>query len=238
MKTSPKIFRYIISLWLLWPVALFGQSATVNLTTDSLKWNSFIALNAGTDVISAGKTIFQDDVQWLNFFANAEFYRFAVTAEYGRESRMFDNGTDVYNTQGSYYRAGVDFNFLYKDPDKSALYLGVRYSVNSFTDDLTYTLPNPFWGDQQNVLENDRLSADWFELVGGIKVKLFQAVWLGYTGRFKFAVDTFEDEVLIPSYLPGYGQAEKRSTWEFNYWLIIRLPFHKSTEPVRIKIQE
>jgi len=238
LKTSPKIFRYIISLWLLCPVVLFGQSATVNLTTDSLKWNSFIALNGGVDVISAGKTIFKDDVEWLNFFANAEFYRFAVTAEYGRESRTFDNGTDVYNTQGSYYRAGVDFNFLYKDPDKSALFLGVRYSINSFTDDLTYTIPNPFWGDQQNMLENDRLSADWFELVGGIKVKLFQAVWLGYTGRFKFAVDTFEDEVLIPSYLPGYGQAAKRSTWEFNYWLIIRLPFHKSTEAVRVKIQE
>lgn len=204
-----------------------AQTPAVTLQVDSLKWRSFIAFNAGTDVISAGKTLFRDDLDWLNFFVNAEFHRFAMNAEYGREKRIYDNGTDLYETSGSYFRVGPDFNFLFKDPDHSALFLGARYSFNTFSDQLDYSLNNPFWGDQQNSLENGSLSADWFELVGGIRVKLFQTVWLGYTGRFKFAVDTFEDLTLIPSYIPGYGRADLRSTWEFNYWLMIRIPYRK-----------
>jgi len=77
------------------------------------------------------------------------------------------------------------------------------------------------------MLTNTDLKADWFELVAGMRVKLFRAVWMGYTGRYKFAVDTFEDRALIPQHVPGYGRADLRSTWEFNYWLMIRLPLSK-----------
>lgn len=209
----------------------------VSLPTDSLKWYSFIALNAGTDVISGAKTVLRDDLDWLNFFASAEFYRFSVHVEYGRESRTIDNGVDVYTTAGSYYRFGPDFNFLFRDPDKSALFLGARYAVNSFSDELNYVNPSPVWGDQRLFLENENLSADWIELTAGIKVKLFQTVWLGYTGRFKVGVDTFEDRALVPSYIPGYGRADKRSTWEFNYWIIVRLPFRDKTRGATLEVR-
>ncbi len=214
-----------------------GQAARVNIQQDSLRWYSFIAVNAGADMIGAAKTLLQDDLDWLNFYASAEFYKFSFHAEYGRESRTFDNGTDRYVASGSYYRFGPNFNFLFKDPDRSALFIGARYAVNSFSDELDYSVPNPFWGDQRGSLENDKLSADWIELVAGIKVKLFQAVWMGYTGRFKGAVDTFEDQTLIPGHIPGYGASDKRSTWEFNYWLIIRIPFRKTPQEMTLDLR-
>lgn len=221
------------------PFGACGQDAgtRVSVQVDSLNWYSFIALNAGTDVISGVKTIVRDDVDWLNFFASAEFYRFSFHVEYGRESRTVDNGVDIYSTAGSYYRFGPDVNFLFRDPDKSALFLGFRYAVNSFSDELDYVNPSPVWGDQRLFLENETLSADWLELTAGIKVKVFQSVWLGFTGRFKAGVDTFEDETLVPSYIPGFGQADTRSTWEFNYWIIVRLPFRDNRQGATLQVR-
>lgn len=236
-KISMKILRYIISLFLLFPLLTHGQQEEVPLQPDSIRHFALTGINIGADLIAAGKTVFKDDLDWLNFFASAEFYRYALTVEYGREKRVFENASDIYTTEGSYFRFGPDINFLFRDPDKSSLFLGARYSANSFSDNLSYTLPNPFWGDQQAFLENEKLKADWFELVAGLRVKLFQSVWVGYTGRFKFGVDTFEDEALIPSHIPGYGRADLRSTWEFNYWLIIRIPFIRENTPVTLKLR-
>jgi hypothetical protein len=214
-----------------------NQRKEKRLEPDSVRKFQYTGISVGADLISGAKTVFRDDLDWLNFFATVEFYRYNFNVEYGTETRTMTNETDTYTTQGSYFRFGPDVNFLFKDPDKSSLFLGARYSLNSFSDELQYTLPNPFWGDQQAFLENERLNADWFELVGGIRVKLFQKVWLGYTGRFKFAVDTFEDELLIPNYIPGYGRADLRSTWEFNYWIIFRLPYTRENSPVSLKLR-
>ena len=225
-----KIYRYITNclVLLLVPIAVHAQDQAVILYPDSTS-NKFriTALHVGFDLIGGAKTVLQDNLDWLNFTAGLDIYKYSLTVEYGQERRLFESGTSQYEAEGSYFRAGPDVNFLFRDPDRSALFLGLRYAFNTFSDNLTYQLDDPVWGQGQEMLTNTDLKADWFELVAGMRVKLFRAVWMGYTGRYKFAVDTFEDQALIPQHIPGYGRADLRSTWEFNYWLMIRLPLSK-----------
>ena len=156
-----------------------------------------------------------------------DFYKYTFNVEFGREKRILENTMANYEASGSYFRVGPDVNFLFRDPDGSALYFGARYGRTTFSDELTYILNDPFWGTSEETLSNSDLSAGWGEAVAGMRVKLFQAVWFGFTGRFKFGVKTFEENRLIPQYVPGYGRADLQTTWEFNYWLIFRLPLSK-----------
>ena len=198
--------------------------------------NKFVptGIFAGVDVIGGAKTFLRDDLDWLNFTAGIEIYKYVFSVEFGRERRAITPDGAVYEAEGNYFRFGPDVNFLFRDPDRSALFLGARYAMNGFSDQLTYEVDDPVWGTSQEQLENTGLRADWFELVAGMRVKLFQAVWMGYTGRFKFAVDTFEDRDLIPQHIPGYGRADLRSTWEFNYWIMLRLPLSKPPSAIVI----
>ncbi|MCA6078985.1 DUF6048 family protein [Fulvivirga sedimenti] len=230
-----RIYRYTISLLLLVWLAIPVMSQEIILYPDSARGKfKPTGLTVGVDLISGAKTFIRDDLDWLNFYAGIDIYKYTFNVEYGQEYRKFESGSSVYEADGSYFRIGPDINFLFRDPDRSALFMGLRYAFNSFSDELSYELDDPFWGQSQQTLQNPKLKANWFELVAGMRVKLFQAVWMGYTGRFKFAVTTFEDQPLIPQHVPGYGRADLRSTWEFNYWLIFRLPLSKPPSTVVI----
>lgn len=209
-------------------VGASGQATKLMLYPDSAK-GRFIpsAIHAGIDLIGPGKTIFRDDVDLLNFYAGIDMYKYTFNVEYGRETRIEENASSRYEASGSYYRFGPDVNFLFRDPDFSALYFGVRYGRTTFSDQLNYQASDAVWGDYEGNLENESLSSGWGEAVAGMRVKLFQWAWFGFTGRFKFGVKSFTDNELIPYYVPGYGRADLETTWEFNYWLIFRLPLKK-----------
>jgi hypothetical protein len=52
-------------------------------------------------------------------------------------------------------------------------------------------------------------------------------IWLGYTVRLKFALDTDATANMMPSDVPGYGRADASSYWGFNYHIFIRIPVRK-----------
>jgi hypothetical protein len=205
-----------------------GQSTKLILYPDSAK-GKFIpsAIHAGVDLIGAGKTIIRDDVDWLNFYVGVDMYKYTFNVEYGIENRIVENTSSRYEASGNYFRIGPDVNFLFRDPDFSALFFGLRYGRTTFSDQLNYQVTDPVWGGYEGFLENEKLASGWGEVVAGMRVKLFQLAWFGFTGRFKFGVKSFTDERLIPNYVPGYGRADLQTTWEFNYWLIFRLPLKK-----------
>ncbi len=171
-----------------------GQSMKLMLYPDSAK-GKFIpsAIHAGVDLIGVGKTIIRDDVDWLNFYAGIDMYKYTFNVEYGRETRIEENAGSRYEANGSYFRFGPDVNFMFRDPDFSALYFGVRYGRTTFSDKLNYQTSDDFWGDNEGSLENESLSSGWGEAVAGMRVKLFQFAWFGFTGRFKFGVKSFTD---------------------------------------------
>ena len=49
---------------------------------------------------------------------------------------------------------------------------------------------DPVWGDYQNTYTSDGEKARWFELTGGLKVRMWKNFWLGYTARYKFWLKT------------------------------------------------
>ena len=143
-----------------------------------------------------------------------------------------------YSNDGTYWRVGVDVNLLVKDPDRNMLFFGARYGKANFSQDLTVLAWNEFTNSLENLeYHNGSVNAHWIELTGGLRVKIWKAIWMGYTARFKFGLSTDDTENIIPSDVPGYGRTNKDSYWGFNYQIFVRIPVRKAP-PVMYKVKK
>lgn len=221
------MLKYLISLVLL-TIIPGAYAQGVKIAIDSVQ-GKFIptGIRVGADLIAFTKSLTRDDFKDYNLQADIDFYRYFLNLEYGLVERTFTAPDGIYNVEGSYFRVGPDINFLHRDPDRSALFFGLRYARGTFSDNLRYSVDDPFYGIGNSNASNSNLNTDWFEMVTGLKVRLLKTIWLGYTARFKFGVDTFERNALIPHEIPGYGRADETVTWGFNYYLIFRIPVRK-----------
>ena len=230
-----KISGYLISVFLIIGVVSHSQGQTVTVSPDSIK-GKFIptAVRFGTDAISIVQNFTKDDFTEYNFSLDVDFYRYFFVVEYGQLDQTLTNDSDnaTYTVDGRYFRFGPEINFLKKDPEQNALFFGFRYAFSNFSDELDFTVNNGFFGDLDQRVTNDNINASWFEMVAGLKVKIWKNVWFGYTARFKFGADDFENNELIPNIIPGYGLAEETVAWDFNYWIAYRFSFREKPAPV------
>ena len=151
--------------------------------------------------------------------------KFIPTIEFGM------GGTDTWNETGIHYksktapffRIGVDYNTMAKKKEKNSyLYVGLRYAFSSFKYDVS-TLPvdDPIWGGSigNPSLEDDywggsvpfshlgmKGSMQWFELVVGVKVRIYKNFNMGWSVRMKYKTNASTNEYANPWYVPGYGK--------------------------------
>lgn len=168
--------------------------------------------------------------------------KFIPTIEFGM------GGTDTWNETGIHYksktapffRIGVDYNTMAKKKEKNSyLYVGLRYAFSSFKYDVS-TLPvdDPIWGGSigNPSLEDDywggsvpfshlgmKGSMQWFELVVGVKVRIYKNFNMGWSVRMKYKTNASTNEYANPWYVPGYGKF-KSNNMGITYSLIYKLP--------------
>ena len=220
-----------ISLLLI-SVASFAQRPDT-VVLDSLGKINYLptGIRIGTDLISIGKTQFQNDFKGWEVNADIDFYRYFLALDYGSWGRTFSSDSGNYSNDGTYWRAGIDVNFLVKDIDRNMFFIGFRYGRARFSEDLTVYANN--WFPPVDVLvstpyTHSGVNARWFELTSGLRVKIWKIIWMGYTARFKFGLKYDANTAdIIPADVPGYGRTEKDSYWGFNYQIFIRLPLRK-----------
>lgn len=127
---------------------------------------------------------------------------------------------------GQYFRIGLGYNFISKNPDHNVAYLGLMYSRSSFSDALYGNLlGNKVYNlnDIVAVDETDKLHAHWLEVAAGIRVQIWQWIYMGCTVRYKFAKRVSFSEKLVPFDVIGWGLNEEEDGWGVNYYIGIRI---------------
>ena len=186
-------------------------------------------IRLGTDLFSLIRTPVDDSFSGWEISADVGFYRYYLTIETGQWQRDFNASDEVYDNNGYYSRVGVDVNFLKDDPERNMLFLGARYGFSTFSENLRI-LSDDVWNAGASSYSNMDTKASWAEVTGGLKVKIWKYFWLGYTARYKFALNTKETTNLKPNDVPGYGQTNKNVTWGFNYQMLFMIPFKGKTK--------
>jgi hypothetical protein len=227
-KTPVAIFVLLSPLFLVVGNTL-AQEEQDTAKVDTVR-NKYLptGIRVGTDIISLVKTRTQDNFEGWEVQGDIDFNRYYVALEYGTWGRNLHSDSAAYANTGTFWRAGIDVNFLTKDPDRNMFFLGARYGRSVFTESLSMQHYDPNWGATADNFYHTGVNASWLELTAGLRVKIWKIFWLGYTGRLKFALSTNGTEEMLPHDVPGFGRTNEPTTWGFNYYLMVRLPIRKA----------
>ena len=196
------------------------------------------AVRLGTDLGYIGVSLFDPEKRLFEISADLDVYKFFLTADYGTASWSFSQEDFEYDNSGSYFKAGVDYNLLARDPELNVIYFGVKYATSHFNESLNYSVADPWYYDYSKHTNKSDVGASWIEANFGMKVRVWKQLYLGWAGRIKFARKIRADgSALNTYYIPGYGNAESESRWGFNYQIFYRIPFREKPpyKPKKIK---
>ena len=234
-----QIYIFIISLVLPSSMVLSQTETTSN---DSLIVNNKILninkLRIGFDLFKPIKS--SSDGDNLNYELVSDLQiteNLYLAAEYGLIDRLIEDENINFNSNGSFLRFGFDYNMFknWVGMDNS-IYIGLRYASSNFSNKIeSYNIRN---SDSyfSNTVENDfetidhsNLSGNWIEVVTGIKVEMFNNIYLGLSFRLNKLLSTKKPNNFDNLFIPGFNKVTDNNTWGsgFNYTLTYSIPLKK-----------
>ena len=196
------------------------------------------AVRIGTDLGFIGVSLFDPDRKLFELNADIDLYKLFITADYGMASWEFSRERFAYSNEGSYFKVGIDYNFIARDPDLNVIYFGLKYANSSFDESFDYSLTDPFYYNYSEEINKPGMNAHWYEANFGMKIRVWKNLYLGWAGRMKFAKKVSANSTSFNTYyIPGYGLADSDSRWGFNYQIFYRIPFREKPpyKPKKVK---
>ncbi len=236
-----RIFPYLISSF----VCMFLFCASVNAQNDSI-------ISTPNDSIKVkvkyGLRVGGDLGKLIRSFVDEEYSGFEISADYRLKKRLYiageigfeeknsiNDNLDVFS-KGSYVKGGIDYN-MYQNwlNMDNMIYSGFRIGASSFSHDLNsfnvYST-NQYWAPQfssSDKQEFSDLTAFWVELILGIKVELFNNLYLGLNAQLKILASETVPDNFENIYIPGFNKTYDSSGigTGYSYTLSYRIPLFK-----------
>lgn len=194
-------------------------------------------IRVGVDVVKLGRTFFEKDYRGIELVGDYKLTRkHYIAAEIGNEQKTTDDEQLNFTTSGTYLKAGFDYN-AYKNwvGMENMIYVGLRYGISSFNQTLNnYEVynPNNYFGEAQLIESGEEfggLSAQWAEVVAGIKAEVLKNVYVGFSVRMNYLVTDKKPENFDNLHIPGYGRTYNGKFGAgLNYTVSYFLPLYKS----------
>lgn len=193
-------------------------------------------LRVGADLSKIVRTIYDSNYQGLelvgDFRLNKKYY---FAAELGSENKTTDDDQINFKTTGTYIKVGFDYNAHENWLDlENIISIGLRYGVSTFSQKInSYEVynTNPYFGvipDKQSGQEFGGLSAQWIEVVAGMKTRVFDNFFVGFTLRANRIVSNQKPVGFDNLYIPGFNRTYGGDFGVgFNYTLTYFIPIYK-----------
>lgn len=205
--------------------------------TDSipLKVNRY-GLRVGVDLYKLTRSFYDNDYKGIEFVGD---YRLTkkhyLAAEIGNENKTTDDARLNFTTQGTYLKAGFDFNGYQNWLDmENIISIGLRYGLSTFSQQLnSYKIynPNPYFDEipeLQSGAKFNGLTASWIEVVAGLKAKVFNNVFVGFSLRLNMLITNNTPNGFDNLYIPGFQRTYDGSFGVgVNYTISYFVPIYK-----------
>lgn len=228
--------KFIFSL-LFVCISLFGNAQEKKKDSVVPKTERF-GVRFGVDLFKLTRSFYEKDYRGLELVGDYRLTkRFYIAAELGNENKTVDDAQVNFTTQGTYIKAGFDYN-AYENwlNMENMIYIGLRYGVSSFSQKLNnYEVYNsqPYFGESPTIdagIEYNGLAAQWAEVVSGVKVEVINNVYVGFSVRLHYLISNKKPENFDNLYIPGFNRTyEGNFGVGFNYTVSYFLPLYKST---------
>ncbi len=163
------------------------------------------------------------------------FSEFYGAIELGNEKKTQQSEQINYTTTGNYIKLGFDYN-LFKNWKgmNNAIYLGLRIGNSFHKQKVNEYEPyqiNHYWPTEiikkgPEIREQDALSARWVEVVTGIKVKIINNIYMGFSLRLNRLMSDIRPDNFDNLYIPGFNKKTDDNVWGagFNYTITYAIP--------------
>lgn len=195
-------------------------------------------LRLGADLYKLTRSFYDKNYKGLELVGDYRLTRkHYLAAEIGNENKTLDDARLSFTTKGTYIKAGFDYN-TYQNwvGMQNMVYVGLRYGVASFSQTRnSYKIYNPniYFGEEPTIVEEQKfngLSAQWLEVVAGIKVEIFQNCYVGFSARLNKLVSNKQPDNFENLYISGFNRTYGGDFGAgFNYTVSYFVPLYKST---------
>ena len=198
----------------------------------------------GLDLYKISRSLYDKNYKGLELVGDYRIRKnYYLAAELGTENKTTDDTRLNFTTKGSYLKVGFDYNAYENWLDmENMVYIGLRYNIGSFSQTLnTYKIYNrvtyfPESSSYSSGEKFDGLSAQWLEFVSGIKAKVFNNVYIGFSARVSMLVSNKKPDGFDNLYIPGFGRTyDGNFGASFNYTVSYFLPIYKKKNVVALK---
>lgn len=221
------------------PAAIVSKPVvkTANAVLDSIpvKTDRY-GLRLGLDVFRLTRALYDKDYKGIEIVADYRLTKkYFLAAELGNENKTTDDDRLNFTSKGSYLKVGFDYNAYENWLDmENVISIGLRYGFSTFSQDLNsfkiYN-SNPYFGEKPaypSTQTYSGLSASWIEVVAGIKAKVFNNVFMGFSLRLNQLVTNKKPDNFDNLYIPGFNKTYDGSFGVgFNYTVSYFLPIYK-----------
>jgi hypothetical protein len=234
MKYTSKLsFSFILVL-----IAILGQAQEVK-KADSIKPKTErYGLRLGVDLFKLSRTFTEKDYRGLELVGDFKLTRkHYLAAEIGNENKTVDDDHLNFTTKGTYLKAGFDYN-AYQNwfGMHNMIYVGLRYGVSTFSQTLnTFSVynPHPYFGASPTLVSGEKydgLSAQWIEVIAGVKAEIVQNLYVGFSLRLNNLITNKTPENFDNLYIPGFNRTYGGKFGAgFNYTISYFVPIFKTT---------
>lgn len=227
--------------------AVAGKTTTVP-KTDSIavpiKTNRY-GVRVGVDLFKLSRSFYDKDYKGLELVGDYRWdKKHYIAAEAGNENKTTDDERLNFTTKGSYLKVGFDYNGYENWLDmENIISIGLRYGFSTFNQQLnTYKIYNTsqYFGEVPPIASGQKfngLTASWIEVVAGMKAKVFNNVFLGFSLRFNRLISNKQPANFENLYIPGFNRTYNGDFGVgFNYTVTYFVPiFKKKVVPVETK---
>ncbi len=230
-----RIFLFTISILFFFSTDdIYAQTAT-----DSIQFKEKYGLRLGIDLSKPLRTLLDDDYSGLEILGDYRVYKnYYAAAEIGNEKMDYSEDNLSVTSNGSYIKLGVDYN-AYENwaGMENMIFVGLRYGFATFSQTLNeyaiYTDTQFFPPNiVQGPFETSGLTASWVELMVGMKVELFNNVFLGANLQLKRRVTQSTPSNFDNLTIPGFNRTYDDSSFGVGYGYTISylIPLYKKAK--------
>lgn len=193
------------------PVYFLTDLDTVQNASPKSPWPLFNGVTVGVNFFDAVMLIAGQSYASFDASAAVSLHNWffpTVEAGIGYCKNSEEGSEMVYRTKISpYVKAGIDYNFLYKSSPDYMAGLGIRFGWSHPQYEITgASVSSDYWGEKENFsIRNQSVNAWFGEALATVKVKLWKALSMGWSIRYRFKVKIPDAPDSTPWYIPGYG---------------------------------
>lgn len=202
-------------------------------------------VRVGIDLFKLSRSFYDKDYTGIELVGDYRYdKKHYLAAEVGNENKTTDDERLNFTTKGSYVKVGFDYNGYENWLDmENIISIGLRYGFSTFSQELnTYKIynSNPYFGEVPPIASGQKfngLTASWIEVVAGMKAKVFNNVFMGFSLRFNRLISNKEPDNFENLYIPGFNRTYNGDFGVgFNYSVTYFVPiFKKKVVPVDTK---